>query len=133
MRGAHLLLATAMLANRLEEMLVQPPPGPVGKKKAGRGLCLGDDGVRVIEEGSGRSVDLTGQELALFRCLYGTKGQVVSRKELVECIFEEVYDPYDKYQEQRLNNVVSRLRNTVRLNFGKDSISTIRGEGYRLE
>ncbi len=133
MRGAHLLLATAMLANRLEEMSGQPPPMSGGRKDAGGGLRLGDDGVRVIEAGSGRSVDLTGQELALFRGLYDHRGQVVSRKVLVEFVFGEEHDPYDQYQEQRLNNVVRRLRHTLRLNFGKDHISTVRGEGYRLE
>lgn len=133
MRSAHLLLATAMLARRLKEMLEEPRQEVVWKDDADGRLRLDQDGVRVIKEGSDHSVDLTGQELALFRCLYDREGQVVSRKELVECVFEEVYDPYDKYQQQRLNNVVRRLRSTLRLNFGKVCISTIRGEGYRLE
>ncbi|MEJ2735582.1 MAG: helix-turn-helix domain-containing protein [Anaerolineae bacterium] len=89
--------------------------------------------MRVIEEGSGRSVDLTGQELTLFRCLYEHAGQVVSRRKLVDCVFEEAYDPHDKYQQQRLNNVVRRLRNTLKRHFASDRVSTIRGEGYRLE
>jgi DNA-binding response OmpR family regulator len=133
MRGAHLLLATAMLANRLEEMSGQPSPEPVEKKDGGGGFRLDEDGVRVIEEGSGRSVDLTGQELTLFRCLYEHAGQVVSRRKLVDCVFEEAYDPHDKYQQQRLNNVVRRLRNTLKRHFASDRVSTIRGEGYRLE
>lgn len=133
MRGAHLLLATAMLASRLEEMSELPPPGLVGQRDAGGGLTLGRDGVRVTEEGSGRSVDLTGQELILFRCLYDRAGQLVSRRILVECVFEEAYDLRDKYQQQRLNNVVRRLRKTLQHHFGSDHVSTVRGEGYRLE
>ena len=133
MRGAHLLLATAMLASRLEEMSDQPPLGPVGETEAVGGIWLNEDGVRVTEEGSGRSVDLTGQELTLFRCLYEHVGRLVPRGVIVKCVFEEEYDLHDKYQQQRLNNVVRRLRKTLKRHFGSDHVSTIRGEGYRLE
>jgi len=124
MRGAHLLLAAAMLARRLGEALpVSPAEGPLRLK--------GDGSVWI---GDRRVVELVGQELALLRCLYGQAGQLVSRKTIVESVFGEPYQAGDEQLESRVNSLVRRLREDIEPNPDRPRyIVTVRGRGYRLQ
>jgi len=137
MRGAHLLLAAAMIARRLDELTTPSSMGSFSQSaKNERGMApalrLDNDGIQV-RIGMDRTLDLTGQELELFRCLFEQAGKVVPRQRLIERAFGEAYAPTDPYQERRLNSLVRRLREKLELDTGRgDYITTVRGQGYRL-
>lgn len=124
MRGAHLLLAASMLARRLGETFSTSQPGGT--------LRLDDDGTVWIEDH--RVNILVGQELALLRCLYGKRGQILNRQAIVEFVFDEEYLAGDKYQESRINSLVRRLREEIEPNPSRPCyLLTVRGKGYRLQ
>lgn len=123
MRGAHLLLAAAMLASRLGETFPTSQPGGT--------LRLDDDGTVWI--GEHRLSTLVGQELALLRCLYGKRGQTLNRQAIVESVFREKYLAGDKHQESRINSLVRRLREEIEPDPSRPRyLLTVRGAGYRL-
>jgi DNA-binding response OmpR family regulator len=138
MRGAHLLLAAAMIARRIDELI--EARGQMGFSQSAEienegipGLILEKDRV-TVRIGSEHSLRLSGDELELFRCLYDQAGQVVPRQVLVETVYREEYDSLDKYQQRRLNSLVSRLRDKLELIPGRSRyIYTVRGQGYRME
>jgi len=124
MRGAHLLLAAGLLAQRITH------PPSLSNDSPGL-LCLDRDGVQV-RRGKQRIPNLGSQELELFRCLYAHAGQVVSRQLLVERVFGKEYLPSDP--ENSLNTLVRRLR--VKVEPDPDVpryILTVKGVGYRLQ
>ncbi len=130
LRGAHLLLAAAMLAGRLK---VTPSVTP-------QGGILRFDGDGTVWIGSQRAavLELMSAELSLLRCLFEANahpGQFVSRKEIVEAVYKgEKYDATDKTQEQRVNALVSRLRGKIEPYPDQPRyILTTRGGGYRLQ
>jgi DNA-binding response OmpR family regulator len=126
MRGAHLLLAAAMIARRLAETRKTSQSGGV--------LRLGDDDT--VRVGERRVADLGGQELALLRCLYARAGQPVSRQVIVESVFDgEAYSARDKHQESRVNSLVRRLRIKIEPDPSRPPryLLTAKGKGYRLQ
>jgi DNA-binding response OmpR family regulator len=126
MRGAHLLLAAGLLAQRVTQPLqATDEPAP-----ASGPLRLDADGVQVWRGGQ-RIPDLGAQELVLFRCLYEHADQVVSRQELMEQIFGAGYVLSDP--EGSLTALVRRLR--IKIEPDPDHpryLLTSRGKGYRL-
>jgi DNA-binding response OmpR family regulator len=123
MRGAHLLLAAAMLVRQLDETLPASPPGGT--------LRLDDDGT--VWVGDHCVGVLVGQELDLLRLLYEQAGQLVSRRTIVESVFGERYVAGDKDQESRINSLVRRLRVKVEPGPGRPRyVLTIKRSGYRL-
>jgi DNA-binding response OmpR family regulator len=127
MNGAHLLLAAALLAQRITQPLQvtdepAPAPGP---------LRLDADEVQVWR-GEQRIPDLGEQELALFHCLYEQAGQVVSRQMLMEQAFGKGYVLSDP--EGSLTALVRRLR--IKIEPDPDHpryLFTSRGQGYWLK
>ena len=77
---------------------------------------------------SGRPVPLTAKEYALLEYLARRAGDVVSRSDIAEHVWDEHYDP--------LSNVVDvyiqRLRRKLDRPGSESLISTRRGEGYQL-
>jgi len=74
-------------------------------------------------------VTLTAREAALLEFLLRRKGEVVTKSEIVDHVWDFGF-------EGDLNIVevyVRRLRNTLDRPFGRDAIRTVRGAGYRLE
>jgi len=72
---------------------------------------------------------LTAREAALLEFLLRRKGEVVTKSEIVDHVWDLGF-------EGDLNIVevyVRRLRNTLDRPFGRDAIRTVRGAGYRLE
>jgi DNA-binding response OmpR family regulator len=72
---------------------------------------------------------LTAREAALLEFLLRRKGEVVTKSEIVDHVWDFGFDG-------DLNIVevyVRRLRNTLDRPFGRDAIRTVRGAGYRLE
>jgi len=89
-------------------------------------LCL-DPARRSVSRG-GVAIDLSAKEFALLEMLMRRAGDVVSRDALLEHAWDLAY-------EARSNVVdvyVRRLREKVDRPFGRDTIETVRGVGYRL-
>ncbi len=123
MRGAHLLLAAGMLAQRLGEGFL-----PVAATGA---LHLDNNGEVWI--GDRRTAVLDGQELELLRLLQGQPGKLVSRRSIVESVFHEAYTEGDGQQESRINTLVYRLRGKIEPNPNRPRfIHTVKGKGIRL-
>src|SRR3989442_568802 len=73
-------------------------------------------------------VDLSAKEFAMLETLMRRPGQVVSRLELIEHAWDIAY-------ENRSNVIdvyVRRLRDKIDRPFGRHTIETVRGAGYRL-
>lgn len=73
-----------------------------------------------IDDGSEHS--LTGTEFRLLRCLMSRPGQVFSKEQLME----QLYNLNDNPSENVIEAYIRRLRKLV----GTDTISTRRGQGY---
>lgn len=123
MRGAHLLLAAAVLTHRLGETTAASPLEGT--------LRLDEDGTVWIE---GHHVGLLmGQELELLQCLYERAGRPVGRKTIMESVFNERYHAGDENQESRINSLVRRLRMKIEPDPSRPRyVLTARGVGYRL-
>jgi two-component system, OmpR family, response regulator len=73
-------------------------------------------------------VELTPRELALLEFLLHRRGEVVSKREILEHVWD-----YDFEGDSNIVEVyVWHLRNKLDRPFGRDTIQTIRGAGYRL-
>src|SRR5262245_13339456 len=89
-------------------------------------LCL-DLTARRVTRGP-TPVDLTGQEFALLEAMARRKGEALSREQLVHLAWDIAY-------EARSNVVdvcVKGLRDRIDRPFGRHSLQTVRGVGYRL-
>jgi DNA-binding response OmpR family regulator len=124
MRGAHLMLAAAMIAWRLTKTLPVSRPGGILSLDSDDTVWIGD-----------RRVDaLRGQELELLRCLYERAGQLVNRQLVAEFVLGEEYQENDKRLESRINSLVRRLRVKIEPNPDRPRyILTVKGRGYRLQ
>ncbi len=73
-------------------------------------------------------IELTPTEFALLEYLLRHSGEAISRADLVEHVWDFAYDG-----DPRIVNVYVRsLRNKIDRPFGRSSIETVRGVGYRL-
>ena len=73
-------------------------------------------------------IDLSGKEFAILETFMRRPGQVLSRYQLLEHAWDYAY-------ENRSNVVdvyVRYLREKIDSPFGRDSLETVRGVGYRL-
>jgi two-component system, OmpR family, response regulator len=76
----------------------------------------------------GAEVALTPRELALLEFLLHRRGEVVSKREILEHVWD-----YDFEGDSNIVEVyVWHLRNKLDRPFGRDTIHTVRGAGYRL-
>jgi two-component system, OmpR family, response regulator len=86
-----------------------------------------DPGSRQVWRGDAE-VELTARELSLLEFLLRRKGQVVSKRDILEHVWD-----YDFEGDPNIVEVYIRhLRNKLDRPFGKSSIETARGAGYRL-
>jgi two-component system, OmpR family, response regulator len=73
-------------------------------------------------------IELTTREFALLEYLLRRRGEVVSKREILEHVWD-----YDFEGDPNIVEVyVGRLRNKLDRPFGRAGITTIRGSGYRL-
>lgn len=75
---------------------------------------------------AGRDIDLTAREFRLLEYLVRHSGQIVSRRMLLEHVWDLHFDPKTNVIEVHL----SRLRQAVDKGFDQPLIHTVRGEGY---
>ena len=86
-----------------------------------------DPATRDVSRGDER-IALTARETALLEYLLRRKGEVVSKREILDHVWD-----YDFMGDPNIVEVyVRHLRNKLDRPFGRDSIRTIRGAGYRL-
>ncbi|HEX6263090.1 MAG TPA: response regulator transcription factor [Actinomycetota bacterium] len=86
-----------------------------------------DPGARRAWRGD-QEVALTARELSLLELLLRRKGQVVSKREILEHVWDDRFEGNPNIVEV----YVRHLRNKLDRPFGRDSIRTVRGAGYRV-
>jgi len=95
-------------------------------------LSAGDlslDPARRRVERAGQQVSLTSREFGLLWFLMRRKGQVVSRDE----ILENVWDAFYAGDRNVVAVYVNYLRAKIDKPFGREALETVRGAGYRLD
>jgi DNA-binding response OmpR family regulator len=86
-----------------------------------------DPAARTVKRGES-DIELTAREFALLEYLIRRAGQVVSKAELLE----HVWDP-DAVADLNIVEVYAGyVRRKIDTPFGKKSLQTVRGAGYRL-
>ncbi len=86
-----------------------------------------DTRARSVSRG-GAAVELTAKEYALLEYLTRRAGEVVSRADIAEHVWDETYDPFSKVIEV----FIQRLRRKMDDGRAQKLIHTRRGEGYVL-
>ena len=115
----------AVLVARLRALLRRGAPQRPAVLEAGD-LRL-DPSARRASRGD-VEVELTPREFALLEFLLRRRGEVVSKREILEHVWD-----YDFEGDPNIVEVyVRRLRNKLDRPFERDTIQTIRGAGYRL-
>jgi two-component system OmpR family response regulator len=76
----------------------------------------------------GQPIELVPQEFRLLEYLMRNVNRAVTRKMLLESVWEIHFDPHTNVVESH----VSRLRSRLNEHFAVDLIQTVRGVGYRL-
>ena len=77
---------------------------------------------------NGHSIELTAKEYALLEFFMRHAGEVLTRTRLIEHVWDFAYEG----DSNVVDVYVRYLRNKVDRPFGRDSIETVRGSGYRL-
>jgi two-component system OmpR family response regulator len=77
---------------------------------------------------AGRAIELVPQEFRLLEYLMRNADRAVTRKMLLENVWDIHFDPNTNVVESH----VSRLRARLNAGFEMDAIQTVRGVGYRL-
>jgi two-component system OmpR family response regulator len=86
-----------------------------------------DPATRRVER-AGMPIDLTAKEFSLLGYLMGHPGEVLSRTQLLEHVWDFAYDG----DSNVVDVYVRYLRKKIDRPFGTDTIETVRGAGYRL-
>ncbi|MFW5823700.1 MAG: winged helix-turn-helix domain-containing protein, partial [Marinobacter sp.] len=84
-----------------------------------------DENRQTLKTESGGEHSLTGTEFRLLRCLMSRPGQVFSKEQLME----QLYNLNDSPSENVIEAYIRRLRRLV----GADTIKTRRGQGYLFD
>jgi two-component system OmpR family response regulator len=86
-----------------------------------------DPARRVVRRGSAQ-VSLTAKEYAVLECFMRRPGQVLSKTDLIEHVWDVGFDADSNVVEV----YVGYLRQKIDRPFGRRSLETVRGMGYRL-
>lgn len=102
----------------------------LGRRRQGKGspsIQLGDavldTNARMIVRG-GEAIPLTAREYAILELLTTRRGEVVTKTDIYDHVFDE--------QDDSLSNLVEVHVSHLRKKLGKDLIQTRRGHGYRI-
>jgi two-component system OmpR family response regulator len=77
----------------------------------------------------GKKLDLQPREFRLLEYLMRNAGQTVTRKMLLENVWDYHFDP----QTNVIDVHISRLRSKIDRDFSQTLLHTVRGSGYRLD
>ena len=86
-----------------------------------------DPATREVRRGAHR-IELTGKEFALLELFMSRPGEVLSRSNLLEHVWDFAYDCDSNVVDVHVRN----LRAKIDRSFGRASLETVRGAGYRL-
>ncbi len=86
-----------------------------------------DPARRVVRRGPAQ-VSLTAKEYAVLECFMRRPGQVLSKTDLIEHVWDVGFDADSNVVEVYVGN----LRQKIDRPFGRRSLETVRGMGYRL-
>jgi two-component system OmpR family response regulator len=78
---------------------------------------------------TGTPVDLTAKEFAILELFMRHPGEVLTRTRILEHAWDMAFDPASNIVDQ----YVGYLRRKIDKPFGRDSLKTLRGAGYRLD
>jgi two-component system OmpR family response regulator len=94
-------------------------------------LCAGDlrlDTTTHKLSRGGQEIPLSNREVAILEAFMRRPGQILSRFDLLELIWDGDFD----HRSNVVDVAVRRLREKIDRPFGVESIETVRGAGYRL-
>jgi DNA-binding response OmpR family regulator len=115
----------AVLVARLRALIRRGSPERPAVLEAGD---LRLDPAAKVASRAGTPVELTARELALLEFLLRRRGDVVSKREILDHVWD-----YDFEGDPNIVEVyVRHLRNKLDRPFGRRAIQTVRGAGYRL-
>ncbi len=86
-----------------------------------------DPATRRVSRGQ-QEIQLTPKEFALLELLARRPGEVVARASIVDALYDFAFDARSNVVEA----LVRRLREKIDRPFGRSSVETVRGSGYRL-
>ena len=86
-----------------------------------------DPATRRVSRGQ-HDIRLTPKEFALLELLARRPGEVVARSSIVDALYDFAFDARSNVVEA----LVRRLRDKIDRPFGRESVETVRGSGYRL-
>lgn len=101
--------------------------GVLGPRTLQAGDLTLDTAARRCRRGE-REIELTVRELAVLACLMAEPGRAVAKQD----ILDEVWDTPDGIDPNIVEVYVSSLRKKIDSPFGRKSILTVRGVGYRM-
>jgi DNA-binding response OmpR family regulator len=113
---------SARIRLRLRQQAASGADDPAGVLSAG-GVSLDQRTRRATVDGT--EVDLSAREYALAEIFLANAGQVLSREQLLDHVWGYDFDPG--------SNVVDVYVGYLRRKFGADTITTVRGMGYRFD
>ena len=87
-----------------------------------------DPGSRRVWRGDDE-LSLTSRETSLLEYLLRRKGEAVSKRDVLDNVWDDLFEGDPNIVEV----YVRRLRNKVDRPYGRDTITTVRGTGYRLD
>jgi DNA-binding response OmpR family regulator len=87
-----------------------------------------DPATRHVQRGPNTAVDLTPREFSMLEYLLRHKGEVVSKADILANVWDEFYEGDPNIVEV----YIGYLRRKIDQPFGRKSIETIRGAGYRV-
>jgi two-component system OmpR family response regulator len=119
--------AFAELLARIEALLRRGARGSEGVTRMQIGDLIVDLVKRLAHRGE-RDIELTAREFDLLVFLMRHAGEIVSRKTLLEQVWDMHFDP----QTNVVDVHMSRLRQAVDRGFEHSLIHTVRGAGYQL-
>jgi heavy metal response regulator len=122
--------AFSELVARVEALLRRAHPAAASSEPSLLRLAdLTMDVIRQRAERSGRRLDLTAQEFKLLRLFLNRKGEVLSRAEIADRVWDVNFDRGTNVIEV----AVKRLRLKLDAPFDRPLLHTIRGVGYVLD
>jgi DNA-binding response OmpR family regulator len=97
----------------------------------GKQLCVGDltlDRETYSAIRNGKAIRLTPKEFSLLEHLIKNQGKVVSRRMILEHVWDEAADPFSNSIETHITN----LRKKIDRGFKTKLIRTVHGQGYKI-
>jgi two-component system, OmpR family, response regulator len=86
-----------------------------------------DPAARTVSR-AGQPIDLTAKEMSLLELLMRHAGEVLSRTQILEHVWDFAYDPNSNVVDQ----YIAYIRRKVDKPFDRNDIETVRGWGYRM-